>query len=111
MSRPQRVLPAAASEQRRLVARDGAVGSFGAFSATAVFLAAAAGHVIGAGVRGGEVSAAVIIVWVLAASVALTVASFALFARQLSGSLPADDWAKFYARYVRVARWHGRAAR
>lgn len=105
-----RVLPAHVGEQRRLVARDGRWGSFWAFSAAAVFIAAAAGHVLGAAAHHSDVSPAVIIVWVLATSAAVSVASLAMFARQLSGSLPADDWAKFYARYARVARWHRRPA-
>lgn len=110
MSRPARVLPAHAGEQRRLVARDGAVGSFVMFSAAAVCLAAAAGHVIGAGVRGGEVSATVVGGCAIAAVLHLIAASFAMFARQLSTSLGTADWEEFYPRYARLAWWHRRPA-
>jgi hypothetical protein len=104
------VTGAPARDQRDLVQRDivWATRSGGAFGVLAG--AVGTGHVIGSLGRGGEPSYVVLWQCIVAALLALVVVSFGMFAARLVRSATVDEWAWFYPRYVRLARWHRRAA-
>lgn len=105
MSGPGRALPAAAAEQRKMVARDVRWATRGSLVFAVACAAAAVGNVVGTAARGGAPGAAAYW-WMLGAVAAVIWVGLCTYAGRLAKAVPADEWPEFYARYTLLAWWH-----